>query len=657
MDYTVHSTNPYSERDDREDDDVAQSITALRMTRFLIPLDDLTMGLADEEGLKQNRLVAKSLLLWPPNLFAFTSEVLSATGAYYLVVSPTKDQRHKIREVWPPEAYKPDVSRKNSWSKDVRKWGRTWRNLLNKKDRDYFTRNLNPRKQFGSDELEQLLEETVPGAIRECWESFAAGFDTKDIKDLLCLMEGEERSRHWKYFVHLMTLHAVADEACLGWGIRRFVSEWGEKKTSEAQLFAERRLGQRGTLATVHEDRCRILPKRHTPNVGMTLRSISSNLALYHRSSVDVKWRPAVETPLTRNGKQITSLNVLLLPWPYRIWASDFKKLESAPYKANPGREAFFQYIPDGKGQDKTKLKDRNEVEYLETVLPNLLENAKTEAGRVDLVILPELAISSRHIRILESKLKELEVSGYIAGVRDSGEDVGDGPKRFGRNMVYCKFLRREKEGFEFPPNIEADTDYRQHKHHRWKLDQSQIVSYQLGGRLSPNINWWEGIKLSRRRVTFINVGNEITICPLICEDLARQEPISDLIRAVGPTLVVAILMDGPQKMSRWSAGYASVLADDPRSSVLTFTCLGMVEKMEIPGVPRSRAVALWKDPLHRVNEIDLEDNKQAILLYLNVQDQKEITADGREEEVATPYLTLGGIVKFEFISGTKGTT
>jgi hypothetical protein len=648
MDHPLDPANLCNQSDDSGRDDFAEpiSINALRMARFLVPLDDAAMGL-DAAGIEKNLVVAKSLLLWPPNLFAFTSEMLSATGAYYLVVSPPKDQHDRGKEVWPPETYKTIVGPEDSWASDVRKWGRAWRDLLNKKSQDHFLKNLNPKKVFDSAELDQLLKETVPDEIMECWENFAAGFDNGDMKDLACLKPGPERSRHWKYFVHLMTLHAVADEACLGWGIRQFVSIWGEEKRSEAQVFAEDLLGRRGTLATIHEDRCRVLPKRHTPNVGMTLRSISTSLALYHRSSLDVKWRPAVETPLTKNGEPITSLNVLLLPWPYKIWASDFKQWHDAPYQNNSGREAFFQYLPDGDSQDeasRTKLKERDEGEYLEIELPDLLAKASAEGGRVDLVILPELAISNRNIPILESKLKQFGVSGYIAGVRDTGDDDDDdGTQRFSRNMVYCKFLRREVGGFNFPPNKEANIDYRQHKHHRWKLDRSQIVSYQLGGCLPPTMDWWEGIKLSRRKVTFINVGNEITICPLICEDLARQEPISDLIRAVGPTLVVAILMDGPQKMSRWSAGYASVLADDPRSSVLTFTCLGMVEKMQIPGVPKSRAVALWKDPLHRPNEIELGENKRAILLYLNVEDQKEVIADGRVEEVATPYLTLGG--------------
>jgi len=51
----------------------------------------------------------------------------------------------------------------------------------------------------------------------------------------------------------------------------------------------------------------------------------------------------------------------------------------------------------------------------------------------------------------------------------------------------------------------------------------------------------------------------------LICEDLARLDPVNDLVRAVGPNLVMSLLMDGPQLTTRWPARYATVLADDSR--------------------------------------------------------------------------------------------
>jgi hypothetical protein len=70
-----------------------------------------------------------------------------------------------------------------------------------------------------------------------------------------------------------------------------------------------------------------------------------------------------------------------------------------------------------------------------------------------------------------------------------------------------------------------------------------------------------------------------------------------------------------------------------------------MVERVRNPGTEKSRAIALWKDPLGLPHEIELDDeNTRGVILYLNVEEKKEITADGRQEDVATPYLTLGGI-------------
>ena len=99
-----------------------------------------------------------------------------------------------------------------------------------------------------------------------------------------------------------------------------------------------------------------------------------------------------------------------------------------------------------------------------------------------------------------------------------------------------------------------------------------------------------------------------LNFCVLICEDLARQDPVSELIRAVGPNLVVALLMDGPQLEHRWAAKYATVLAEDPGSSVLTVTSLGMARLSRPPKKPVSRAVALWKDPVSGAVEVALPE-------------------------------------------------
>jgi len=82
------------------------------------------------------------------------------------------------------------------------------------------------------------------------------------------------------------------------------------------------------------------------------------------------------------------------------------------------------------------------------------------------------------------------------------------------------------------------------------------------------------GKKSASRGVTctFYVFRYGMSMATLICEDLARIDPVQTVIRAIGPNLVIALLMDGPQWQRRWSGRYATVLADDPGSAVLSVT-------------------------------------------------------------------------------------
>ena len=84
---------------------------------------------------------------------------------------------------------------------------------------------------------------------------------------------------------------------------------------------------------------------------------------------------------------------------------------------------------------------------------------------------------------------------------------------------------------------------------------------------------------VARRTVQFIELGEELTLACLVCEDLAQNDDVAEVIRSVGPTLVVTPLLDGPQLTVRWAARYASVLADDPGSVVATLSAYGMVQR------------------------------------------------------------------------------
>ena len=179
------------------------------------------------------------------------------------------------------------------------------------------------------------------------------------------------------------------------------------------------------------------------------------------------------------------------------------------------------------------------------------------------------------------------------------------------------------------------------------------MVTYQLAGQLSISRNWWENIVLPERELHFLTL-NRLTWSVLICEDLARQDPAADLIRAVGPNLLIALLMDGPQKKERWAARYASVLAEDPGSSVLSITSLGMAKRsrpfLRSTGqrAEPSRVIALWRDQMNGEVEICLDAGENACVLSLECKRRKEYSADGRDDGTERRYPIFAGFNSFK---------
>ncbi len=137
-------------------------------------------------------------------------------------------------------------------------------------------------------------------------------------------------------------------------------------------------------------------------------------------------------------------------------------------------------------------------------------------------------------------------------------------------------------------------------------------------------------MEVPRRSVQFVELGGAVTLASLVCEDLAQADEVAGVIRAVGPTIVVTPLLDGPQLSSRWGARYAGVLADDPGSAVLTLTSFGMTQRSRPPGRNPSRVVALWKGHGQLAREIPLDPGAHAILLSATVGAAIRRSFDGR---------------------------
>jgi hypothetical protein len=258
-------------------------------------------------------------------------------------------------------------------------------------------------------------------------------------------------------------------------------------------------------------------------------------------------------------------------------------------------------------------------------------DNAKAVVGHVDGVVLPELALRKEDHERLKQAITTERRAFLVSGISEaaSGSDRG-------ANYFTLEIASAAAEVTVGP----------QYKHHRWRLDKGQILQYGLGGVLDPTRFWWEDIRVHDRTLAFVSLNPWLTICILICEDLARQDPVAELVRAVGPNLVIALLLDGPQLKARWSARYATVLADDPGSSVLTVTSLGMVQLCRPLGLnTMSRVIGLWKDAkTGGPFELDLPRDADGMVLSLAVDWAEEWTADGRSDDGSTAYPILAGV-------------
>ena len=495
--------------------------------------------------------IEDDLLEWPPDVFALTDTLLERSEAYRFALSPPEGAE------WPP----PDVP---GWSDAVVDAGRQWSSWV--EDR------AGP----------------VPDLLAREWKLLrdAAGSPLAHVS----------QAHDWQLCSALLTVHAIADEACAGLGVALDASD-GDGARYRAR--GRELLARTGSLARIPTDRLRVLPKLRTPPGGSSVRALS-RYASVHSPGVELRWHKVPSrgagTPLYDIG-----VNYLLLPWPLRVRESDFRPVPGSVQRQATEAFGYFEFAPS-EGLD-LDLVDR------------MLVAALDEVHRVSVVVLPESAVDLREIDDLEALLGYHGVRGLITGVRESSAQPG----RFPGNWVHQGVSTGEQW-----------VHVRQSKHHRWSLDQAQIYQYHLGGALHAHVRWWEAMEVPRRSVQLLEEGEGTTSVSIVCEDLAQIDHVADLIRSVGPTILVTPLLDGPQLSSRWSARYASVLADDPGSAVLTLTSYGMVQRSRPPGRNSSGVVALWKNPGQGIREIPLEAGAQGILLSASTDRAMRRSADGR---------------------------
>src|SRR5262245_36585303 len=503
------------------------------------------------------RRPSDELLDWPPDVFAFTNVALDRAEAFRFAISPVG--------AWPPARF-------GDWPAAVEEAGRGWSAWVEDR-RAAFPALVSEEWAAVRERLDMGLEDLARGGSRQVREA-------------------------------LLTLHGIADEACAGLGVALDAADGG---ACAYRARGRELLARTGSLGRMNPRVLRVLPKVRTPPTG---RASFSRYACVHGPGIEARWR---KMPARHAGTGVRSeyANLLLLPWPLEVKASDFHPLDASVRRPTKEPFAFFEFSP-ARGLDFD-------------LLDRVLLSAREEAGSVDVVLLPECAVDESELDELEALLHRHGVVSLVAGVRRSSGQSGSSPG----NWLHMSFNPRLEKGS--PPSEQRMPWFRirQHKHHRWSLDESQIYQYHLGGVLHPSVRWWEGMELPRRSIEFVEVA-ELTLVSLVCEDLAQHDDIAELVRSVGPTIVFAVLLDGPQLTSRWTARYASVLADDPGSAVLTLTSFGMVQRSRPNRRDVSPVVALSRDPARGFREIPLEAGAQGVVLTVCMARTTRRSADGR---------------------------
>jgi hypothetical protein len=439
-------------------------------------------------------------------------------------------------------------------------------------------------------------EEELPDVLTEEWRAIRERAETP--LELLATGSDRRLCEAW------LTLHAIADEACAGLAVAL--------DTSSAAGCVYRARGREllagtGSLARLDSLVLRVLPKVCTPPGG---KPVLSRYACVQRPGIHARWH---KVPARHRGTDARSeyATMLLLPWPLEVRESDFHPLEGSVVRLEQEPFGFSEFAP-ARGLDFD-------------LLNRVLVAAREQTGRVDVVILPASAVDEGEIDALEALLHRHGAVFLQAGVRQRSSQPG----RFASNYMHIGVDPGLEKGATLPDGVGSPWFHIRPEQApplvaRRRADlpvsprRSPAPAHPLvggDGGPTPGDRVHRGGRADTRLTRLRGPGPQ-----------RRHRGAHTVGRADGPGRPG----DRPQLTSRWSARYASVLADDPGSAVVTLTSYGMVQRSRPQGRDASRVVALWKDPARGAREIPLESGADAIPLSVCMDRATRRSGDGR---------------------------
>lgn len=537
---------------------------------------------------------------WPPDVFAATAFLLERSGLYAYLSPGT--QQH-----WGNPWFVITPHQSKLWRKAAKAWKKEaivpatvetlWRDLINHGRDAVFTK------------MPQIGEDIPKWVIEAVGLMIIADEACGDVGYLH--PNGRIADSSW---IALVQLKAEVANVTSATSDSRKEGPPNNHRTIKRHKYSITRKASTDLVA--------VQPKSHTAQIGATIRSITQNLALLPPPSrMGATWQRVTGTFGTDKN-----LNILLVPLPYVFDENWVIPLASGD---ESGHWGWFDLQQGWLPKSERVLSD---------FVSALIAQAERSGDTVHVVMFPELALTWRHhqdiVELLAEKHPKLE---FVVSGSSTNCETAEG------NFALTSSISRLNDR----PIIHTNS---RGKHHRWRLDKRQIATYGLGDILkSSTANWWEGIAIQRRQVHTHVFRDSSSFTTFICEDLARSDPSHETVRALGPSIVFCLLMDGVQIPTRWSARYAEGLVEDPGSAVLTFTSRGLIQrsrdremasrearsdKNKARGLdyPRNEnwSVALWRDSKNAPIELHCPPGDHGLLLQLQSEPLKEYTYDGR---------------------------
>jgi hypothetical protein len=524
--------------------------------------------------------------IWPPDIFAITGTLIERSGCY-TEAGPSRD---------------------------------------NVKDHGDYLEKISKIVDDWTTDAGYLF--VVPSEVQALWTRLVRRYAD---------VEAAEIIRHPALVKDLLLLFSLSDEASkgMGWDTQRTKNIFADlalvslvTKRARVPTYVPRLKHFPYSLcALVPPTQAIVMPKTLTATVGCTIRSLSHHLALLpHMSQCCPSWALSMEEESLDAYKPT---RLLVVPFPFTIPDDSFTlaqepvRLWKETYSA-----AYFGLQPKwltGKGRAVTALR------LFRGLIEPLIKAARaTDSTEVTGLIMPECALTDDLADELAELVRKTGLSFFTTGVI--------APAKGGvraRNVAKTYILHKNA----------STVALEQFKHHRWRLDDDQCAQYGLHfHRRSRSDKWWEDIEVSNRQLPFFALRRDMSMTVLICEDLARNDPAMSIVRAVGPNLVIALLMDGPQRKTRWSNKYATVLGEDPGSGVLSVSCAAMVDRSNANWKKddQKRVIGLWRSEDNSGQEIELPAGCQGVVLDIHSRPSQQHTLDARTDNFATRKLSLG---------------